>query len=146
MLGFLRNIYLRPSCHTCKFSRLPRVADITLGDFWGVGDHHPEWDDDRGTSLILVQTTKGHAAFTAARDALVVHEADLNVAISSNPCISSSVPPRQNREAFFSDLDRLSFDKIIKKYMSPSPFENSLACLLMRVVRRLSSTFKINGI
>lgn len=39
MLGFLRNICLRPSCHSCCFSRLPRVADITLGDFWALASH-----------------------------------------------------------------------------------------------------------
>ena len=119
MLGFLRNIYLRPSCHACCFSRLPRMADISLGDFWGVADHHPEWDDDCGTSLILVQTEKGQAALDACRDSLVVHEADLAVAIRSNPCICGSVAASKNRADFFIDLDRLPFEKVMRKYMLP---------------------------
>lgn len=132
MLGFLRDTYLRPSCHACRFSRLPRVADISLADFWGVGDHHPEWDDDKGTSLVLVQTEKGRKAFAACRDALVVYEADLSVAISSNPCICGSVPPGNNRAAFFADLDRLPFEKVMKKYMSPpTPLRRA-----MRLARR----------
>lgn len=119
ILGFLRNTYLRPSCHTCRFSRLPRIADITLGDFWGVGDHHPEWDDDKGTSLILVQTEKGQKALSVCSNALVVHEADLTIAIHSNPCICGPVLPRQNRSDFFIDLELLPFEKVIKKYMAP---------------------------
>jgi len=134
MLGFLRDTYLRPSCHACRFSRLPRVADISLGDFWGVGDHHPEWDDDQGTSLILVQTEKGQKAFDACRTALVVHKADLGVAIRSNPCICGSVPPGKNRSAFFNDLDRLPFEEVMKKYMSPpSPWRKAIN-LAKRVV------------
>lgn len=117
MHGFLANTYLRPSCHTCRFSRLPRVADISLGDFWGVGNHHPEWDDDRGTSLILVQTEKGRKAFDLCSDGLTVHNADLTTAIQSNPCIQGFVAQGKRREAFFNDLDRLPFEKMIKKYM-----------------------------
>jgi coenzyme F420-reducing hydrogenase beta subunit len=121
MLGFLRNICLRSSCHSCRFSRLPRVADITLGDFWGVGHYHPEWDDDSGTSLILVNTKKGSKAFDACRDVLVVHEADLNEAIRSNPCICGPVPAGVHRGEFFNDLNQIPFEIIIKKYMSLPP-------------------------
>jgi coenzyme F420-reducing hydrogenase beta subunit len=121
MLGFLQNTYLRHACHRCRFSRLPRIADISLGDFWGLGDHHPEWDDDRGTSLILVQTEKGRKAIEACRDALAVYEADLKQAIRSNPCICSPVSEGKHRAAFFRDLDRLPFDKVITKYISSPP-------------------------
>ena len=118
MFGFLANIYLRPSCHSCRFSRLPRVADISMGDFWGVDNHHPEWNDDRGLSLILVQTEKGQKAFETCRAGLTVHEADLDTAIQSNPCICGSVEPGKRRDDFFIDLDRLPFEKMIRKYMT----------------------------
>lgn len=117
MYGFLSNTYLRPSCHACRFSRLPRVADISMGDFWGVDKHHPDWNDDKGLSLILVQTEKGQKAFEACSDELTIHQADLDTAIQSNPCIRSSVAPGKRREAFFVDLERLPFEKMIKKYM-----------------------------
>lgn len=143
MTGFLQNVYLRPACHGCYFSRLPRVADISLADFWGVGRHHPEWDDDRGTSLILVQTEKGHQAFDACRETLVSHVADLAVAIRSNPCIQGSVPPGKNRTDFFNDLDRLSFEEMMKKYLSaPAPWLRIIASLnrLFRYgLRRINS-------
>ena len=121
MLGFLRDTYLRPSCHACRFSRLPRVADITLGDFWGVDNHHPDWDDDKGTSLILVQTQKGQKALNACREGMVVHETDLELAVRSNPCICGSVNQGKNRTAFFRDLDRLPFERVVEKYMAPQP-------------------------
>ena len=33
--GFLQNLYLRPSCHECKFRCQNRPIDITLADFLG---------------------------------------------------------------------------------------------------------------
>jgi coenzyme F420-reducing hydrogenase beta subunit len=117
MIGFLKDIFLRPSCYACPFSRFPRVADISLADFWGVNEHHPEWDDDKGTSLVMVQSEKGKVSFDSCRSVLIVRDADLDVAIRSNPCICSSVAPSMNRVAFFSDLENLSFEQVLRKYM-----------------------------
>lgn len=136
MLGFLHNIYLRPSCHVCRFSRLPRVADLSLGDFWGVGQHHPEWDDDLGTSLILAQSKKGQEAFVACEGSLVINEADLDLGIRSNPCICGSVAPGVSRSAFFSDLDRIPFEKMIKTYMAPKSSWRKLFCRIKDVLLR----------
>lgn len=80
-------MYLRPSCHSCKYSVIPRIADISLADFWGVGSHHPEWDDDKGTSLVMVQTEKGEMMLRACENTLRLFDAPLDKAIESNPCI-----------------------------------------------------------
>jgi coenzyme F420-reducing hydrogenase beta subunit len=134
MRGFLQNTYLRPSCHQCKFSRFPRVADISMADFWGVERIHPEWDDDKGTSLILVQTEKGKVAFEACRDLLVIHEADIKPAIQSNSCICGSVQPGKNREAFFADLNGLAFNKVMSKYMAPPGLWQKILNRVRRVI------------
>jgi len=56
---FLANLSLRPACYNCKFASTNRVADLSLGDFWGVQKEHPELFDGRGVSLILANTQKG---------------------------------------------------------------------------------------
>jgi coenzyme F420-reducing hydrogenase beta subunit len=141
MIGFLSNTYLRPSCHACRFSRLPRVADISLGDFWGVGTHHPEWDDDLGTSLVIVQTKKGQKTFDACREDITVHEADLDLAVRSNPCVCGSVPPNGRRAAFFNDLNSMTFGKVMKRYMRPTTLWRRKAAKVKRlawaVLRRM---------
>ena len=57
------NVALRPSCHNCYFTNLNRVSDITLGDFWGIQDIKPDFDDNKGVSVILVNTLKGKNIF-----------------------------------------------------------------------------------
>ena len=58
MKAFLFNLILRPACYSCQF-RGNHGSDLSLGDFWGVEQVHPEMSDDRGTSLILAYTEKG---------------------------------------------------------------------------------------
>ena len=57
-LGFGINATLRSGCFKCPYTNLERVADFTVGDCWRVAASHPEWDDNKGTSLVLVNTPK----------------------------------------------------------------------------------------
>ena len=59
MQVFLKDLCLRPACHRCPAKAGRSGSDITLGDYWGIGNHHPELDDDKGTSLLVANTAKG---------------------------------------------------------------------------------------
>jgi coenzyme F420-reducing hydrogenase beta subunit len=59
MKGFLNNLYLRLSCYNCKSKPLKSGSDITLGDYWGIQNVLPELDDNKGISLVMVNTEKG---------------------------------------------------------------------------------------
>lgn len=82
----------RPSCQNCSFKRTGRISDMTLGDFWGIWEIAPEMDDDRGTSLVLVQTEKGRQLLEQIRDRLVVQEVSLADAVRYNPSALFSSP------------------------------------------------------
>jgi len=60
MKGFLANIYLRPSCYRCKCKNGVSHSDLTIADFWGINVLLPDFDDDKGVSLVLVNTTQGN--------------------------------------------------------------------------------------
>ena len=59
MRGFLSDIYLRPSCYSCKCKNGISHSDITIADFWGVNILAPDFDDNKGVGLVLVNTRKG---------------------------------------------------------------------------------------
>ena len=59
MQGFIKNLYLRPSCYACPTKCGKALSDITLADFWGIRNIHPELYSDKGVSLILANTQKG---------------------------------------------------------------------------------------
>lgn len=56
---FLSDLILRPSCYKCLSKSGRSGADVTLGDFWGVEKKHSDFDDDKGVSLVLVNSDKG---------------------------------------------------------------------------------------
>ena len=51
---YSRHVALRPSCHNCTYTNLNRPSDITIADFWGIENFKPEFDDDKGVSLVLI--------------------------------------------------------------------------------------------
>ena len=61
MKGFLSNVYLRPSCYTCKCKNGKSHSDLTIGDYWGSKVADSEMDDDKGLSLVLVNSAKGQS-------------------------------------------------------------------------------------
>ena len=63
MRGFLSDIYLRPSCYECKCKNGVSHSDLTIADFWGIDRLMPDFDDDKGVGLVLVNTTSGHHFF-----------------------------------------------------------------------------------
>ena len=56
---FFRDLILKPACYECAYSNFFRPGDITLGDYWGVEKYYPDFDDDKGTSLLMCNTESG---------------------------------------------------------------------------------------
>ena len=58
MKAFLSNLSLRPSCYACPAKVGKSGSDITIGDFWGIETALPEFDDDKGASLLFINNEK----------------------------------------------------------------------------------------
>ena len=75
---FMRNYTERYSCFACPFKNFRRPSDITLGDFWGWERTAPQMNaDDRGCSLVLVNTLRGQQYLDAVSSQLQLIEAQL---------------------------------------------------------------------
>ncbi len=107
------NIFLRPSCGKCVFKSLPRYGDITLADFWGI---EKTLDDDKGTSLLLINSDKGKKLFDLTKDRMQTYRRDYNEIFEGNPMLMRSVQVSPNAHNFLADLDEMSFSDAIKKY------------------------------
>ncbi|MGN0292888.1 MAG: polysaccharide pyruvyl transferase family protein [Lachnospiraceae bacterium] len=60
----------RPHCGQCKFSRVPRQGDITMGDFWGIDRYDKRFSDGKGTSIISINNSRGQELLDAVKDQL----------------------------------------------------------------------------
>ena len=104
MQAFLKNLILRPSCYVCPAKCGKSHSDITLADFWGIGDVNPQMDDDRGTSLVLINTKRG--LLSLPLDRIVFTEEDFSASIKKNSAWNKSAVPHFRRAEFFEGLSK----------------------------------------
>ncbi len=118
--GYHANIFERPSCYECKFKGIPRLSDITLGDFWGIGSVDPSLEQNLGTSLIMINSKKGQEYFDKVKDKLVVKEFTLDDIVPGNQTaiMGGKLPYPANikRDVFFRVLDEMPFDECAAKF------------------------------
>jgi coenzyme F420-reducing hydrogenase beta subunit len=90
----------RESCDNCRFKGYNRVSDLTIGDFWGICDVAPEMDDNKGTSVILVQSDRGAELLQKLADRLVIRSVSLEEASRQNQAmLKVSAPATQRTDA-----------------------------------------------
>ena len=88
----------RVACANCQFKGYRRVSDLTIGDFWGVWDVAPEMDDNKGTSVVLLQTDKGTKLFDRISDKLIFKEVSLEEASLQNGAMLQPAHINSKRE------------------------------------------------
>lgn len=82
---FYRHIIFRHSCGKCYFTNITRPSDITIADFWGWEKTNPDFNsDDKGVSLLLVNTEKGRRLLEQAKVDLKMFPAKLEDCLQPN--------------------------------------------------------------
>ena len=134
MQAFLKNLCLRKSCYCCDFKTINRISDLTIADFWGVQNILPEMFDDKGTSLVLVQSQKGQDIFDKIKTYTTFMEVDCEKSLQFNSAAYRSCVEPYNRDKFIKNIDKLPFDQLVKKYSKVS--------LIQRLLRRIKNIIK----
>lgn len=101
--GFIKNLYLRPSCYNCQYKSFPRLSDITLADFWGI-NLIAENEIYKGVSLLLINSNKGKHYLEEISKYISKEQKTLKDATLKNPCILNSVTLSNKRELLFKAL------------------------------------------
>lgn len=119
MKAFLHDIILRPSCYDCKVKECRSQSDITIADFWGIEKVFPNIDDDKGTSMIFINTDVGENALDFTKIEYKKTEYD-KIKNLNKACFCSS-SPHPKRAVFFRRLNNgENLIKLIDTYTNPS--------------------------
>lgn len=123
--GFQLNIFSRPSCYSCRFKTIPRIGDITLGDFWGIEKLDISLDDNRGTSLICINNDKGYNFFIEIIDNIKQKSVSFDNVYEGNIAAFTGkgniYPTNIDRDIFFQKIDLLPFEKVANMFFPYSP-------------------------
>lgn len=121
MQAFLSNLSINTSCLNCQFNKLPRVADLSVGDFWGVDDYDKNLNNNKGLSIVLVNNQKGREWLEKIKKSCMTKDVPLDVVMKCNPNIKGSSIPHKKRLEFFEDINKgKRLKSCVKKYCKTS--------------------------
>ena len=115
------NIVSRPSCYECKFKGFPRMADITLADFWGCEKKtkYKSMDDNAGTSAVIINNSHGLVFFEKIKSKILWMDSCIEDILPGNPALlHKQKKPKCSREKFFEDLDNDLIENVVPKHIS----------------------------
>ena len=134
MNGYLNsNLYIRPCCGNCCFKGAPRKSDVTFADFWGVDK---SLDDDKGTSLLLINSKKGKEYFNKIKENVFFTEVSFESIYVGNPMYSKSVKISPKAHSFLLGLDSMTFSEAIKRFTPKKTIWRRLKIKAMNIIKR----------
>lgn len=118
MKGFLKDIYLRPSCYNCCAKSGSSGSDIQLADFWGAKEFDRSFYNESGVSLVVVASKKGADMFAKMNlETIKLKYEDL--IISNMPYSCSASKPVQ-RDVFFERFEQEDLISLIDELTKPT--------------------------
>ena len=113
---FLSNLILRPSCYRCPAKGGRSLSDLTIADYWGIEDAHPEFDDERGVGLLIVNSKRSESWIDWEKLSFIT--TSLPDAVNSNfSYYKSVIPPEKRTQAFLLINSGKSTEEVVKKLL-----------------------------
>lgn len=131
--GFGMQLFLRPCCEQCFYTNPGRrPADFTLADFWGLDPNLAlPVPREQGISMVMVNTPKGEAVFSALKPLLGQVERPIEEAIQGNPRLISPLHANPRRGAFFAAFAALPFRQAEQAFLALPPLPYRLAAKVL---------------
>ncbi|MCD7856411.1 MAG: Coenzyme F420 hydrogenase/dehydrogenase, beta subunit C-terminal domain [Clostridiales bacterium] len=111
---FYGHTVLRPCCYECPYKDVKHPGDITIADYWSIEKAAPEFDDNKGVSLVLVNNDKGERVFEKCRGKIIWKAT--RIEDSMQPPLKAPFPRPANRDAFWRDFNADDFGIVAKRY------------------------------
>lgn len=116
--NYYRNFSLdyiaRMSCTKCSFTKLNRVGDITIGDFWGINKLDEDMFDNKGVSGIILNNEKGAKLWGEVSDQFKHKEKTIAQFYKYNH--SKPIHLKSERISLFQKLGDMPINDLLAKY------------------------------
>ena len=104
-------------------------------NFWGIEKNAPDFDDNKGVSLVLVNSEKGTTLLKESASVLQLVECDVKNCMQPTLVKPSAASAR--RDAFWRDHKAMPFAAFLKKYTTPLSFVPRNKRRLKQIMYRL---------
>lgn len=117
---FYTNLILRPCCDSCPYASTNRIADFTIGDYWGVEIHFPEFFDNAGVSLMFVNTLRAKEIFEEIKGECDIVETTIEKCMQKNLQEPTDIP--KNRQVFWKCYKKHGFETALRRFTNYGSF------------------------
>lgn len=132
---FYESLTVRPACYNCKYAKPQRDTDITIGDFWGVREKHPDLYDEKGVSIVLIQSKKGKEFFDKVLDNIDYQKIEDDSYLQPRLCSAPPIP--EKRDKFWKTYSKKGVKGCLKKFK-----ENKLLTFLTKAKNKIKRGIK----
>lgn len=133
---FYGHCILRPCCFKCPYKDIVHPSDITIADYWGVEKAAPGFSDEKGVSLVLINSDKGYRAFDNVKTK--IHYQETCIEDSMQPPLEAPFDEPINREQFWKDFHTKPFNYVAKHY-GRQKFKASIKRAIVWAIKLISS-------
>lgn len=113
---YIKNFILRESCYNCPAKGNNNVADIILGDFWGIFNIKSDFFTHSGVSAVILNTNIGKKLFNEIENSLEILEVDIDDISKYNSALIESPKRPLERSIIFNDIEENAFSILDKVY------------------------------
>lgn len=151
--NFLNANTYRDCCYKCSFASADRVADVTIGDFWGIEKQHPElfrknpteFDTEKGISCLLQNTEKGKLLLKNYANGLLLVPSTFEKIAAQNQQLSLPSSPKGNREQImnayknggYKEFHRYFVNSVGKKQIIKSKIKKHIPLSVKKLIKSL---------
>lgn len=136
MLGYSKAIVLRPICHECGFKMDNSYSDFKIADFWGVDKIAPEMYNQKGTSMVFVNTDKAKSIYESLGNKITSQKVNYEDILKYQPLLNTSKPYSPERDRLIKDLQSKDYKYLERKYF------NKYIWIVSKAIERTIRYFK----
>lgn len=112
--SFIKDNIARPACSQCSFVYTDRVGDLTMGDFWGIQYAKPEMFDNKGTSILMINTKIGENLWNKISNRFEYEESNLQEAFRYNH--KKPIKLTKKRNEFFDRFEKEDINTLLQEF------------------------------
>lgn len=120
---FLQSEICRESCYHCPYASQHHPADLTIGDFWGIDEEHPEFleptgklNANLGVSMLMVNTQKGADEFEKVQNEFIYEVSSFEAVARHNEQLNHPSIQGEHRDEILKLYQKKGFSAIDQQF------------------------------
>lgn len=142
---FYRGMISRPVCSNCRFKGVERCSDFTLWDCFSAAEINSDFDDNKGTTFVMLHSENAEMIFEKIQDNIRACEGETERVCNSTAEMFKSISHNPAREEFFRDVNSMLPEQLFNKW-TPITLKVRLNKLLRNILAKLGLYYIVKNL